>query len=301
MDCYIYFVRSFPEKEDVSELKSLLTSKGYNIKGIIFKKDFIREKEGISIVIDPACSETCLIDSYTIIFPYNPLYRDYDKLKSLETPYILRLFDVDKNRLLSAIKGKECSVEFRLSGIDIYTYKEEEFLKIREELREYVYAESYKSMEEVVVGTLKKNKKTVALAESCTGGMISSRIVNVPGSSEVFLGGFLVYSNDFKERFLGVNKHTLERYGAVSEEVCREMLKGTIERAGSDLAIAVTGIAGPGGTERKPQGLTYIGVGDIKSIYIDKRIFNSTRNINRFLASQVALNNLRKFIEGVPK
>jgi len=153
-------------------------------------------------------------------------------------------------------------------------------------------------MEEAVLNILKEVKKTLVTAESCTGGMISSRIVNVPGSSEVFLGGLIVYSNEFKIKYLHVDEKTLREKGAVSEEVCRQMVIGAIEATEADVAIGVTGIAGPGGTERKPQGLTYIGVGNGIDVKIERRIFNSSRNINRFLASQVALNNLRKFVKG---
>ncbi len=299
MDCYIYFIRSFPEKEDIFELKRILNSKGYRIKGILFRKDFVREREGISIVIDPSCNDTYIIDSQTVFMPYNPLLRDYTKLASLKAPYILRLFDADKKALIEAIKGKNCTVEFNLSGIDIYTEDEKDFKEMREALGKYIYAEDYESMEEVVVKLLKDSEKTVVTAESCTGGLIASRIVNVPGSSEIFMGSFVVYSNEFKVKFLSVDEKVIKEKGAVSEEVCREMVIGAVETAEVDIAVAVTGIAGPGGTKEKPQGLTYIGVGDGKRVHIDKRVFNSTRNINRFLSSQVALNNLRKFIKGV--
>jgi len=90
MDCYIYFIRSFPEKEDLYKLKSILTSKGYRIKGILFRKGFVKERDSISIVIDPACKETTLLDPTTLFMPYNPHLRNYDLLKSLKTPYILK-------------------------------------------------------------------------------------------------------------------------------------------------------------------------------------------------------------------
>ncbi len=298
MDCYIYFIRSFPEKEDIYELKNILSSKGYRIRGIFFRKDFVKERDGISIVVDPACKETTLSDPSTLFMPYNPLLRNYDMLRSLKVPFILRLFDIDKEHLIEAIRGKRCEVEFSMSGIDIYTEDEETYASLKESLTGYIYADDYESMEEAVLRTLKEHKKTLVTAESCTGGLISGRIVNVPGSSDVFLGGFIVYSNDFKVRYLNVDEKVIREKGAVSEEVCRQMVIGAIETTDADLGIGVTGIAGPGGTDSKPQGLTYIGVGNGKEIKIDKRIFNSNRNINRFLASQVALNNLRKFVKG---
>jgi PncC family amidohydrolase len=110
-----------------------------------------------------------------------------------------------------------------------------------------------------IVRTLTKQKKTLALAESCTGGFIANQITNVPGASKVFLGGVVSYSNAAKQKFLGVRAGTLERHGAVSEAVATEMARGARKRFGTDFAIAVTGIAGPtGGTKIKPVGTVFI-------------------------------------------
>lgn len=104
-----------------------------------------------------------------------------------------------------------------------------------------------------------ERKWTLALAESCTGGFIANGITNVPGASKIFLGGVVAYSNEAKKKFLGVRAKTLDQYGAVSEAVAREMAEGARRKFGADFAIAVTGIAGPGGgTKAKPVGTVFI-------------------------------------------
>ena len=114
---------------------------------------------------------------------------------------------------------------------------------------------------EAAVRLLMKRKRTLALAESCTGGFIANQITDVPGASNIFLGGIVSYGNGVKERFLGVKKKSLNKYGAVSGIVAREMAEGARKKFGADFAIAVTGIAGPGGgTKDKPVGTVFIAV-----------------------------------------
>ena len=114
-------------------------------------------------------------------------------------------------------------------------------------------------IEAAVVRLLTRRKKTLALAESCTGGFIANQITNIPGASKNFPGGIVAYSNEVKQKILGVRAKTLSRHGAVSEAVAREMAEGARKKFGADFAIAVTGIAGPGGgTKNKPVGTVFI-------------------------------------------
>ena len=129
-------------------------------------------------------------------------------------------------------------------------------------------------IEDVVVRLLVAKKKTLALAESCTGGLIASRVTDVPGSSEIFLGGVVSYANSAKEKFLGVRAETLATHGAVSEPVAGEMAVGAREKFGADLAMAVTGIAGPGGgTPEKPVGTVFIALASMAGVEV-KRFLN---------------------------
>jgi nicotinamide-nucleotide amidase len=165
---------------------------------------------------------------------------------------------------------------------------------IREALGTVVYAEGEVSIAEHTCAVLKEQKKTIALAESCTGGYVSSLIVQVPGCSEYFMGSTVTYSYDAKEKILGVRPETLTAFGAVSEQCVEEMLNGVIQRYSTDCAIAISGIAGPdGGTADKPVGTIYIGViaGAKKQIRRFQFENNRARNIER--AAVTALNMLR--------
>ncbi len=129
------------------------------------------------------------------------------------------------------------------------------------EVGQYVYGIDVKSLEEAVVKSLIEASKTVAVAESCTGGYIQKRITDIAGSSEIFLGGVVSYANEVKMNVLGVNKKTLEHHGAVSPETAAEMAAGVRKICGADIGISTTGIAGPGGgTIEKPVGLVYVGI-----------------------------------------
>lgn len=140
---------------------------------------------------------------------------------------------------------------------------------------------------------------TVACAESCTGGMISAALTDMPGSSAYFLGSAVTYSNDAKESILGVSHGTLLAHGAVSPETAREMAAGAMRAYGSDTAIAVTGIAGPGGaTAEKPVGLVYIAVADGPRVVVSRNLFDGDRAEVRSSTARTALTLLAELLEG---
>ena len=166
--------------------------------------------------------------------------------------------------------------------------------KIRDKVDKYIYATGTVDLEEIVGDMLSERGYTVATAESCTGGLIGHRLTNVPGSSTYYLGSVVSYSDDMKMKTLGVQENTLQEFGAVSKQTATEMAQGARDLFGSDLAIAVTGIAGPGGgTAEKPVGLVYITLVHNDTVWAKKFKFFTDRKLNNRLSSQVALNMVR--------
>ena len=168
--------------------------------------------------------------------------------------------------------------------------------RVRGKISEFVFAEGEVSMEEMVGQLLAKRKLKLAVAESCTGGLIGHRITNVAGSSAYLLGDFVTYSNEVKHDTLGVSWDTLNGVGAVSEECVREMAAGARKRTGADVAIATSGVAGPdGGTADKPVGTVCIGMDSDKGQISRRYQFRGTRDWIKLLTSQVALDWIRRY------
>jgi len=150
------------------------------------------------------------------------------------------------------------------------------------------------TLEESIVNLMKENNLTLGVAESCSGGMLSARLIGVPGVSDVYRAGLITYSNQAKHELIQVSNDTLETFGAVSEETAREMVDGTIKTTGCDYAVAITGIAGPdGGTEEKPVGLVYIACGCKDNVIVKKCQFNGNREKVRQSSTATALTLLR--------
>lgn len=140
----------------------------------------------------------------------------------------------------------------------------------------------WENLEEEVVALLMEKQYTITTAESCTGGLLAGRILNVAGTSEIFHEGYITYSNEAKMRILGVEQDTLKTYGAVSMQTAKEMAQGAAKAAGSDVALSVTGIAGPdGGTKEKPVGLVYIGCYTNGTVVVKECRFQGERAQNR--------------------
>jgi nicotinamide-nucleotide amidase len=169
---------------------------------------------------------------------------------------------------------------------------------VREDLGGLVYAEGSETMEDVVGRALTTRKMTIAVAESCTGGLIGHRLTQVPGSSNYLDRVLVCYSNDAKMELLDVSKVILARHGAVSPEVAAAMAKGVRERSGTDVGLSVTGIAGPGGsTAQKPVGLVYVGFDARGAGVLAKEFrFHGPRDTIKLRASQAALNLLRQWL-----
>ena len=150
------------------------------------------------------------------------------------------------------------------------------------------------TLEQTVVELLDKNSLTISTAESCTGGLLSGRIINVPGASEIIKIGIVTYSNRAKRKYLGVRKSTLEKYGAVSPETAKEMVKGLLSETKADVGLSTTGIAGPdGGTAEKPVGLVYIGCNVCGNVRVKECRFTGDRMQIRQKTVTEALNLLR--------
>ncbi|HEY1173039.1 MAG TPA: competence/damage-inducible protein A [Verrucomicrobiae bacterium] len=159
----------------------------------------------------------------------------------------------------------------------------------------HIFAENDENMENTLVKMLTERKKTLALAESCTGGFIAHRLTNVSGASAVLLAGLVTYSNEAKQQFLGVPAETLAAHGAVSEATARAMVEGVRAKTGADYAIAVTGIAGPtGGTPEKPVGTVFIALTDGERTKVINPINAFDRETFKYITSQQALEMLRR-------
>ena len=212
-----------------------------------------------------------LIDNQT-----NPTIATYAKTGEVHVRVTAAAEDAKAAARLIKPTVKELKARF---GKDIYTTEEET------------------TLEKAVADLLIANELSLTCAESCTGGLLSGRIINVPGVSEVYKCGYVTYSNKAKRRLLGVKKSTLQKYGAVSQQAAEEMAKGAALAAKADVAVAVTGIAGPdGGTEDKPAGLVYIACCVKGKVTVKKNQFDGNRSKVRESAVSAALSLMRSCI-----
>ncbi len=215
---------------------------------------------------------------------------------------LLDLIDSQTNPTI-ATYAKTGEVHLRITASAATTEEADSMIKpvvkeIKKRLGDAVYStKENESLEMAVVRLLKKNGLTVTTAESCTGGMLAARLVNVPGVSDVYREGYITYSNKAKRRLLDVNKSTLKKYGAVSEQTAREMAIGGVFANGADVCVATTGIAGPdGGTEEKPVGLVYISCYLKDKVTVERFQFKGNREKIREQTVVKALDLLRRSI-----
>lgn len=170
--------------------------------------------------------------------------------------------------------------------------------EIRRRLGNKVFGRDQETMVGIVGQALNNLNLTISTAESCTGGLLGAAFTQEPGSSRFYLGGVVSYSNSLKQDFLEVSEQSLKAFGAVSEEVAKEMAEGIRSKTGSDLAISTTGIAGPaGGSDEKPVGLVYIGFATAKGVHAEKFQFYGERESVRQLTVQAALNLVRLYVK----
>lgn len=210
-----------------------------------------------------------------------PIYTQYP---DVETTILAHLGDIQLN--LSCTKPLLAQAKLRVDELAG---------RIEEELDDVLYSSQGETLEQIVLYYLGMHGSTLAVAESCTGGQIAERLTDIPGSSRSFMGGAVVYSNDLKTKFAGVDAELITRHGAVSAEVAAAMAEGIRRECGTDYGLAVTGVAGPGGgSDEKPVGLVYFAVSDKEATETLEKRFTGDRKRVRSLASQQALDLIRR-------
>ena len=207
--------------------------------------------------------------------------------------------------IIDANKEK-CDIAFlphRMLGVDIrLTSSDKQLVEdlinaIVLRIKKYVYGYDDDKLEQVIADLMIKNKLTISTAESCTSGLLASRLTDVPGSSQYYKGGSVCYSNELKTNDIGVDSDLIERYGAVSEEVVESLAKNIAQKNNTDIGIGITGIAGPdGGTEKKPVGLVFVGIFYKNNLYIKRYNLTPDRITNRELTVTLCLNEIRKIL-----
>jgi len=199
-----------------------------------------------------------------------------------------------------AIPGIELGYCARPSEVDVRVVGSPEAIRsadaiVQAELGPRIFSVNDENLEELLVKLLVKRKETLAIAESCTGGLLANRITNVPGASNVFIAGYITYANEAKIDILSVDPQLIKKHGAVSEPVARAMAEGARTRAKSTYALSTTGIAGPeGGTAEKPVGTVYVGLATPKETVIKKFFFPNDRETFKQQTAQAAFDMLRR-------
>lgn len=328
--CEFFGKKMFLHEPTVEKIKTYFSTKGMemaqnNLKQAMLPKDCVIfpndngtapgmaiEKDGVHILVLPGpprelkpmfrnCAVPYLMQfSDRIIVSHN--IRTFGIGESLMAEKVNDLFDAENPTVAPYAKDGEALL--RVTAMARTKEEAENLCKpvineIKNRLDGFVYGVDYTCIEEAVIEKLKEKNMKVATAESCTGGLIAKRITDVPGASEVFDCGIISYANEIKHRVLGVSEDDLNKYGAVSEAVARQMAQGALKVSGADIAVSVTGIAGPDSdSTNKPVGLVYIGLADRDNVWVrELRTSRKDRSYNRYVSASNALNMIRLYID----
>ena len=328
--CEFFGKEMFLHEPTVEKIKEYFSSKGIemaqnNLKQAMLPKDCVIfpndngtapgmaiEKDGVHILVLPGpprelkpmfqnCAVPYLMQfSDRIIVSHN--IRTFGIGESSMAERVNDLFDAQNPTVAPYAKDGEALLRVTAMAKtkeDAESLCEPIIEEIKKRLDAYVYGVDYNCIEEAVVGMLKEHHLKVATAESCTGGLIAKRITDVPGASEVFECGIISYANGIKHKVLGVSEDDLNIYGAVSEPVAKQMAQGALKVSGADIAVSVTGIAGPDSDSTgKPVGLVYIGLADKENVWVREiRTSRRDRSYNRYVSASNALDMIRLYID----
>ena len=328
--CEFFGKEMFLHEPTVEKIKKYFSSKGIemaqnNLKQAMLPKDCVIfpndngtapgmaiEKDGVHILVLPGpprelkpmfqnCAVPYLMQfSDRIIVSHN--IRTFGIGESSMAERVNDLFDARNPTVAPYAKDGEALLRVTAMAMtkeDAESLCEPVIEEIKKRLDTYVYGVDYNCIEEAAVAMLKEHHLKVATAESCTGGLIAKRITDVPGASEVFECGIISYANEIKHKVLGVSEDDLNKYGAVSEPVAKQMAQGALKVSGADIAVSVTGIAGPDSDSTdKPVGLVYIGLADKENVWVREiRTSRRDRSYNRYVSASNALNMIRLYID----
>lgn len=328
--CEFFGKEMFLHEPTVEKIKKYFSSKGIemaqnNLKQAMLPKDCVIfpndngtapgmaiEKDGVHILVLPGpprelkpmfqnCAVPYLMQfSDRIIVSHN--IRTFGIGESSMAEMVNDLFDAQNPTVAPYAKDGEALLRVTAMAMtkeDAESLCEPVIEEIKNRLDAYVYGVDYNCIEEAAVAMLKEHHLKVATAESCTGGLIAKRITDVPGASEVFECGIISYANGIKHKVLGVSEDDLNKYGAVSEPVAKQMAQGALKVSGADIAVSVTGIAGPDSDSTdKPVGLVYIGLADKENVWVREiRTSRRDRSYNRYVSASNALNMIRLYID----
>ncbi|WP_422448747.1 competence/damage-inducible protein A [Thermoanaerobacterium sp. DL9XJH110] len=318
------------DEDSLERIKSFFSARGRHMTENNYKQALI--PEGATAILNKKGTAPGVLLNYKgriIVMLPGPPYEMEPMLRDTVIPYlskwssktiysrVMKFYGIGESQLEETIKdllvnqsnptiaplAKKGEVTLRL------TAKADDFLKANELIRpleeeikrrvgRYLYGYDDETVEEIVARLLFKYNKTIAVAESCTGGLLAHKLTNIPGISKQFERGVVSYSNNSKLELLGVKKETLEKFGAVSEQTAVEMARGIRLTSRTDIGVSITGIAGPdGGTLEKPVGLVYIGYADSDSSCAEKHIFSGDRIDIKERSADAALHLVRKKLQ----